>query len=895
MLIGAMQACETYGEVHLEQLLPIMENFLNKAPNVAELDAVRQSVLVLIGKLAKHLSSNDQRVANIFNKLLATLTFPSATVQQAVEDCISPLVSKLPQEKVTEATQSLLKRLFSNADFAERHGAAHGIAGIVRGCGIIALKTYGIFDALIQGLDDKKTYKHRESALYGFEKLCLGMGRLFEPYVGRIITGLLAAFGDSNTYVRDAASVCAKAIMSKLSAHGVKLVLPALLKSIDEASSWRARARRFYKITSNNVVPESVSLLGAMTHCAPKQLSSCLPQIVPRLLLITVDSQQQIKEAGQQALSQIVSVIRNPEVQSIVPILKRCLEDPLTDKTPCLLALRDTCFVHVIDAPSLALIMPIIRRAFDDRSTETRKMAAQIYGNFYSLAKKEDLQPYVADIVPGLKNCLLDPVPEVRSVAARALGAMVRGMGETSFKDLLPWLMQTLTTENSSVNRSGAAQGLAEVLGGMGLDRLRSILPELILTASSSGNAKIQPHVRDGYLMLLIYLPMVFQNSFIEFVGPVIPAILKGLADETEYLRETALKAGQGIVQLFAETSVELLLPELELGLGDASWRIRHSSIQLMGDLLYKLGGTSAELGTMAPEEGSLCTEKIAERIVHALGQERRDRVLARLHIARSDPVLVVRHSAIHVWKIVVNNTVRTLRSIMPTLVKLILQLLGSAAREQQMSAARALGEVLRLGRQILPEIVPILEAGLDSPDLDRRKGVCTSLCEIMRSCPREEMGDYIDILVLPIKKALRDSSPEVRKAAARAFDILYQSAGVSVLEQVLPEIVVRMDASLIPEDLSEEQRLEAENECDNALDALRCLLQLNAKVIMPSLLPKLTQPKVNAQVFASLAAVAGSALAKYIPKLLPALLITIIHCQVPISPEWLLKDSNHK
>ena len=289
------------------------------------------------------------------------------------------------------------------------------------------------------------------------------------------------------------------------------MVLPSLLKTLEEEESWRTKAG-------------SVELLGAMAYCAPKQLSSCLPSIVPKLMDTLADSHSKVQVAGTQALKQIGSVIKNPQIQSLVPMLLEALSDPSNKANECLQELLNTEFIHVIDPPSLALIMPTLKRTLDLRSTDTKKMAAQIIGNMYVLTDKKDLTPYLAEVLPGLQKSLVDPVPEVRTVCAKALGAIVRGMGEEGMKDLLPWLLDTLKSDGTSVDRSGAAQGISEVLYARGVEELSKVMPHFL---ASSQDTTLPTHVRDGYLMLFVYLPLTFGEQLAEFIGDILTPVLK--------------------------------------------------------------------------------------------------------------------------------------------------------------------------------------------------------------------------------------------------------------------------------------------------------------------------------------------------------------------------------
>ena len=824
-------------------LLSELQTFLDTADNSAANDVVRRSVIVLMGNLAKHLDKDDERVKPIVVKLIESLSTPSQLVQEAAANCLPALVPSF-REEAPDLVKSLMKLLFTSENYGERKGAAYGIAGLVKGLGILSLKQLEVMDQLMDCIQDKNHPRRREGALFAFEMLCIMLGRLFEPYIIHVVPHLLLCYGDKDGKVRKAADDASKAVMMRLSGHGVKLVLPSLLEAIEQ-DAWRTKVG-------------SVTLLGNMSYCAPKQLSTCLPSIVPKLVdNVLCDSHPAVQNAGSTALRKIGSVIRNPEIQAIVPVIIQALEDPANKTNKCLEKMLSTKFVHFIDAPSLALIMPVIERAFNSRSTGTRKMAAQIIGNMYSLTDQKDLSPYLSSVLPGLKASLIDPVPEVRGVASRALGAMVKGMGEGIVQEIMPWLLDTLTSEGSSVDRSGAAQGLAEVIGSLGLVKLNKFMPEIISTAERTD---VAPHVRDGYLMLLIYLPMVFNKDFIPHIGKIVSPLLKALSDENEFVRETALRAGQRVVNMYADSAVQFLLPELELGLFDDNWRIRLSSVQLLGDLLYKILGVSGKMTTeSAHDDDTFGTEQSQNAIGMSLGLERRNRVFSGLYMGRCDVSPQVSQSALHVWKVVVDNTPRTLKEILPTLFGFILSSLASNNEERQQVAARTLGDLVRkLGERVLPEMIPILEQGLKSDQADQRQGVCIGLSEMIASTSRNTVQAFAASLVPTVTKALYDPNPDVRTAAGKTFESLHSTVGVRVLDEILPKMLKLLGDPV---------------QGEHALDGLKQIMTTKGKVVLPYLIPQLTAHPVNTRALSLLAPVAGDALSKHLTKILPALL----------------------
>ncbi|KAL4028354.1 hypothetical protein IC575_011547 [Cucumis melo] len=845
MINAGIMIIDKHGRESVSLLFPIFENYLNKkASDEEKYDLVREGVVIFTGALAKHLAMNDPKINAVVDKLLDVLNTPSEAVQRAVSTCLSPLMQS-KQDDGPALVSRLLDQLMKSEKYGERRGAAFGLAGVVKGFGITSLKKYGVVSVLRDALADRNSAKCREGALLAFECLCETLGRLFEPYVILMLPLLLVSFSDQVVAVRDAAECAARAMMSQLTAQGVKLVLPSLLKGLED-KAWRTKQ-------------SSVQLLGAMAYCAPQQLSQCLPKIVPKLTEVLTDTHPKVQSAAQTALQQVGSVIKNPEISALVPTLLMGLTDPNDYTKYSLDILLQTTFINSIDAPSLALLVPIVHRGLRERSAETKKKAAQIAGNMCSLVTEpKDMIPYTGLLLPEVKKVLVDPIPEVRSVAARAIGSLIRGMGEENFPDLVPWLFDTLKSENSNVERSGAAQGLSEVLAALGIDYFDHVLPDIIRNCSHQ-----RAPVRDGYLTLFKYLPRSLGVQFQNYLQQVLPAILDGLADENESVRDAALGAGHVLVEHYAATSLPLLLPAVEDGIFNDSWRIRQSSVELLGDLLFKVAGTSGKalLEGGSDDEGS-STEAHGRAIIEVLGREKRDEILSALYMVRTDVSISVRQAALHVWKTIVANTPKTLKEIMPVLMNTLISSLASLSSERRQVAGRALGELVRkLGERVLPLIIPILSQGLKDANASRRQGVCIGLSEVMTSAGKSQLLSFMDELIPTIRTALCDSMPEVRESAGLAFSTLYKSAGMQAIDEIIPTLL---------------HALEDEDTSDTALDGLKQILSVRTTAVLPHILPKLVHTPLsafNAHALGALAEVAGPSLYVHLGTVLPALL----------------------
>ena len=847
MLAAAAEAVILRGDTNLEELTNMFEETL-EASNRSEIasDSFDEAIVILYGALGRHLPPNDSRVPNLIHRLLSTLDTPSETVQYAVAQSLPPLVLLCKEESAVFIKQ-LLNKILNSSTYAAQRGAAYGLAGTINGRGIVSIHEFGIMQCLAHSAENKKDHKQRQGAFVAYEILSLLLSRLFEPYAIEIVPHLLDGFADTKADVREACLDASRSIFSTLSSYGVKSIMPKLLQGLED-HQWRSKKG-------------ACDSLGAMAYLDPQQLSQSLPEIIPALTNVLNDSHKDVRSSAKSNLQRFGDVISNPEIKCITNVLLKALSNPTKYTEEALDSLIKVSFIHYLDAPSLALLIPILDRGLGDRSGLKRK-ASQIIGSLSHLAERKDLTNHLDVLIRGLRAAVVDPVPTTRATSSKALGSLMEKLGEDAIPDLIPSLMAVLKSDTGAGDRLGSAQALSEILAGLGTSRLNDTLPSILQNVASS-----KAVVREGFMSLFIFLPACFGHNFSAYLSQIVPSILAGLADNVESVRETSLKAGRRLVKNYSNHAVDLLLPALEQGLADDKYRIRLSSVELVGDLLYTLTGIST---TTDVDEDSIVAGEAIHSLSEVLGPEKRNRILSALYICRCDTAGQVRVAAIQIWKTLVTSP-RVLKELVPTLSQLIVLRLSGVNMEQKHIASNALGELIRkAGEGVVASLLPTLESGLqESFDSDAHTGICIALREIAVSAPHEVLEEYESTLFSSIQLALINRNKDVRLAAAEAFDALQNVFGKRMVDLVIKYLL---------------QLLDTPGEAESALIALLTLLtnSTRSNSILPNLLPTLlssSMSKFNARAIASVAKVAGPILTRKLSHIINGLIDNIVTC----------------
>ncbi|KAG6736415.1 hypothetical protein POTOM_060824 [Populus tomentosa] len=275
MINAGIIIIDKHGRDNVSLLFPIFENYLNKkASDEEKYDLVREGAVIFTGALAKHLA-----------KLLDVLNTPSEAVQRAVSFCLSPLMQS-KKDDAPALVSRLLDQLMNSDKYGERRGAAFGLAGVVKGYGISCSKKYGITAAIRESLADSCysvggggslsakpkpnsasycSYSPLYFLILVFDELVI-LSNYRSSVCDSNVAVLLVSFSDQVVAVREAAECAARSMMSQLSAQGVKLVLPSILKGLED-KAWRTK--------QSSAVSYYLDYVALLSECLTDQIVAC--------------------------------------------------------------------------------------------------------------------------------------------------------------------------------------------------------------------------------------------------------------------------------------------------------------------------------------------------------------------------------------------------------------------------------------------------------------------------------------------------------------------------------------------------------------------------------------------------------------------------------------------
>ena len=731
------------------RILEILERYVTDAKEFQPESVAR--AVVLIGTLSSYLDKGGQKklpqTLDAMLQLLARSKAAGASevVNEAICKCI-PLLARFAEDRAKAIFDAQLTVLRSGKDEGALRGAAFACAGVIKGQGMKFLREKDILGILQREcFAGKKPDPLRlQAGLQLYETLALSMGKAFELHTKEILPHILTCISDPREQVRACANAASEQVVKGFSNHAIKAVVPMFIEGLS-TDNWRGKYA-------------TVEALGNMAHCAPKQISGFLPDIVKALREVLNDTHEKVHEAALKAVTKIGSVIKCPEVAELLDVIILALGNSNVHLNPCLDALLQTSFVHAIDAPSLSLLVPLVDIGLTMHDNASKQMASQLMGNICNLTQDpQDLLPYMKILIPAVKSSLFDSIPEIRASAAKALGKLSRGLGLAHSVELLDWLNHHLRRpELAPSERAGAAQGLSEVVSSHGDNFFSNQCKDMIILARSK-----EVYLRESYRTVMAYLPTSFAN-FSDYLLVLLPIMIEGLADESEEVRKVSMRNVKICIQQFGKKASELLCSPILTMMFDRDARVRMSSSILMYQLVKEM------------------ENDIIKSQPKYINMQMKHSILSAMFILKYDPVEKVQTQASQIWKSLVDAPVHVLRQIIDTLIGKVFELIQNRDEGlQEMGLGCMRGLVEKFGERIVNESLDIFEGFLEqATDLNQTSGITRVILNMAGAASHRLLLQIKQRLTSIADPFLVSSDQAIRELASKVFTTIFKRIG---------------------------------------------------------------------------------------------------------------------
>ncbi|KAG2186501.1 hypothetical protein INT44_002723 [Umbelopsis vinacea] len=324
-------------------------------------------------------------------------------------------ISTNPGEVESKQVQELLQKLTAATADADRYSAAEELASFINTHGVLSLKLYGILDAITANLNNKKAPAARQAGVALIKALThKSVDRQAEPFLLNFLSQLLELQADKQVAVKNDAAAAAMDLIKTVSPFAVLTMIPAILEGLTNSKKWPTKFL-------------VLSIIDELVKSAPKQVHSCIPQIVPSISDCMWDTKAEVKKAATATMGNVCSLADNKDIERFIPAVIACINKP--ENVPeTIHLLGATTFVQEVDSATLSIMVPLLARGLNERATPIKRKAALIIDNMSKLVDDPNVAaPFLPLLLPGLEHTYeIVADPECRSVVEKALATLQR-------------------------------------------------------------------------------------------------------------------------------------------------------------------------------------------------------------------------------------------------------------------------------------------------------------------------------------------------------------------------------------------------------------------------------------------------------------------------------------